>query len=123
MKVVSWKGYERGDRGLTEVLYRHFSEETEGNFTNINETLNGTDDIRRTGISGVQMLEEIYTLYLQTDAWAALPVSYAMCTAVYIYGGKAAGGDRGGTVVKALCYKSEGRWFDSRWFHWNFSLT
>jgi hypothetical protein len=24
-----------------------------------------------------------------------------------------AGGDRGGTVVKVLCYKSEGRWFDS----------
>ena len=23
-------------------------------------------------------------------------------------------GDRGGTVVKVLCYKSEGRWFDSR---------
>ena len=23
-------------------------------------------------------------------------------------------GDRGSTVVKALCYKSEGRWFDSR---------
>jgi len=21
----------------------------------------------------------------------------------------------GSTVVKALCYKSEGRWFDSRW--------
>ena len=32
-------------------------------------------------------------------------------------------GDRGGTVVKVLCYKSEGRWFDSRWCHWNFSLT
>jgi len=32
-------------------------------------------------------------------------------------------GGRGGTVVKALCYKSEGRWFDSRWCHWNFSLT
>jgi hypothetical protein len=28
-----------------------------------------------------------------------------------------------GTVVKVLCYKSEGRWFDSRWCHWNFSLT
>jgi hypothetical protein len=26
--------------------------------------------------------------------------------------------DRRGTVVKVLCYKSEGRWFD-----WNFSLT
>jgi len=23
-------------------------------------------------------------------------------------------GDRGGTVVKVLCYKLEGRWFDSR---------
>ena len=32
-------------------------------------------------------------------------------------------GDRGGTVVKVLCYKSEGRWFDPRWCHWNFSLT
>ena len=31
--------------------------------------------------------------------------------------------DRGGTVVKVLCYKSEGRWLDSRWCHWNFSLT
>ena len=26
-------------------------------------------------------------------------------------------------VVKVLCYKSEGRWFDSRWCHWNFSPT
>jgi hypothetical protein len=32
-------------------------------------------------------------------------------------------GERGGTVVKVLCYKSEGRWFDSRWGRWNFSLT
>ena len=32
-------------------------------------------------------------------------------------------GDRGGTVVKVLCYKSEGRWFDSKWCHWNSSLT
>jgi len=30
-------------------------------------------------------------------------------------------GDRGSTVV--LRYKSEGLWFDSRWCHWNFSLT
>jgi hypothetical protein len=29
----------------------------------------------------------------------------------------------GGTVVKVLRYKSEGCWFDSRWCHWNFSLT
>jgi hypothetical protein len=26
-------------------------------------------------------------------------------------------------VVKVLCYKSQGCWFDSRWCHWNFSLT
>ena len=32
-------------------------------------------------------------------------------------------GDRGSTVVKVLCYKLEGCWFDSRWCHWNFSLT
>ena len=32
-------------------------------------------------------------------------------------------GDCGSTVVKVLCYKSEGRWFDSRWCHCNFSLT
>ena len=25
--------------------------------------------------------------------------------------------DRGSTVVKLLCYKSEGRWFDPRWCH------
>ena len=28
---------------------------------------------------------------------------------------------RGGSVVKVLCYKSEGRFFDPRWCHWNFS--
>jgi len=25
--------------------------------------------------------------------------------------------DRGSTVVKVLCYKSEGRWFDPSWCH------
>jgi hypothetical protein len=29
-------------------------------------------------------------------------------------------GDRGSTVVKALCYKSEGHWFDPRWCQWTF---
>ena len=26
-------------------------------------------------------------------------------------------------MVKVLCYKSEGRWLDSRLCHWNFSLA
>jgi hypothetical protein len=32
-------------------------------------------------------------------------------------------GVRGGVVVEALRYKPEGQWFDSRWCHWDFSLT
>ena len=32
-------------------------------------------------------------------------------------------GDCGSTVVKALCYKSVGRWFDPSWCQWNFLLT
>ena len=35
-------------------------------------------------------------------------------------------GDRGSTVVKVVCYKSEGRWFDPSWcqwiFHWHIIL-
>ena len=26
-------------------------------------------------------------------------------------------------LVEALRYKLEGRWFDSRWYFWSFSLT
>ena len=26
-------------------------------------------------------------------------------------------------LVEAMCYKPEGHGFDSRWYHWNFSLT
>jgi len=32
-------------------------------------------------------------------------------------------GNRGSPVLMALCYKSEGRWFDPGWCHLNFSLT
>jgi len=32
-------------------------------------------------------------------------------------------GDRGSTVAKALCYKSEVRWFNPSWCQWIFSLT
>ena len=28
--------------------------------------------------------------------------------------------DRGSAVVKVLCYKSEGRWFEPSWCHWIF---
>ena len=29
-------------------------------------------------------------------------------------------GDHGSTVVKVLCYKTEGRWFDPSWCQWIF---
>ena len=32
-------------------------------------------------------------------------------------------GDRGSTVVKLPCYKSEGCWFDPSWCHWIFIGT
>ena len=35
---------------------------------------------------------------------------------IYIY----SLGDRGSTVVKVLCYKSEGRWLDPSWYQWIF---
>ena len=41
----------------------------------------------------------------------------------YIYNAIQYNGARGGVVVKALGYKPAGRGFDSRWRHWNFSVT
>jgi len=32
-------------------------------------------------------------------------------------------GDRGITVVKVLCYKSEGHWFDPSWCQWIFAIS
>jgi hypothetical protein len=36
---------------------------------------------------------------------------------------KSCGLARGDVVVKAVHYKPAGREFDSRWCHWNFSMT
>ena len=46
-----------------------------------------------------------------------------MCVCMYACMYVCMHGDRGSTVVKVLCYKSEGRWFDPSWCHWSFSLT
>ena len=52
------------------------------------------------------------------------PYSYTSAPYLFIYHRLlAVDGDRGCTVVKVLCCKSEGRWFDSICCHWNFSLT
>jgi len=68
------------------------------------------------------------TVFLLINLWFKLNHSHKICyrmldaspifsTFTYLRG------DRGSTVVKVLCYKSEGLCFDSRWCHWNFSLT
>ena len=57
----------------------------------------------------VQSLSEILSYYCgECDIYFLLA-----CTST---------GDRGGIVVKVLCYKSEGHWLDPCWCHWNFSL-
>ena len=49
-------------------------------------------------------------------------VVFRCCTWAILIATLISGGGGGSTVVKVLCYKSEGRWFDCR-CHWNFSLT
>jgi len=46
-----------------------------------------------------------------------------VATAETHIGGLSLVGDRSSSVVKVLCYKSEGRWFDPSWCYWNLSLT
>jgi len=56
------------------------------------------------------------TVHLKTDATAR------MCHIRIIYS-TLYSGDSGSTVLKVLCYNSDGRWFDPSWCQWNFSLT
>jgi hypothetical protein len=49
-------------------------------------------------------------------------VCVCVCVYIYIYI-YISPGSHGGVVVKALRYKPAGRGFDSRWCHWNFSVT
>jgi hypothetical protein len=64
------------------------------------------------------LLKTIYR-YLATDCGFNIVVTSYIIQSTTLHMGTA----YGGTVVKVLRYKSEGRWFDSRWYHWNFSLT
>jgi hypothetical protein len=72
----------------------------------------------------------LYNLYQPSPTWIMIHYIYRLRTAFhtsilhpekkilsYILGA------RGGVVVKALRYKPEDRGFESRWCHWNFSVT
>jgi len=54
--------------------------------------------------------------------YECMRIMFACSLFLYIYGirGMYTCGDRGSTVVKMLCYKSEGRWFDSSCCRWTF---
>jgi hypothetical protein len=75
-----------------------------------------------------------YEVYNMTEKYARMVITcvISQCSAValnacllcaYTLYLKQMGTTDGGTVAKVLHYKSEGHWFDSRWCHWNFSLT
>ena len=61
-----------------------------------------------------------YFIILIVSTYYILCISWIVKCLMYLYSSHVT---FGGTVVKALCYKSEGRWFDPSWCHWNFSLT
>ena len=52
--------------------------------------------------------------HLPDDGRSGQPKHFVLCNTTVA--------DRGSTVAKVLRYKSEGRWFDPRWCHWNFPL-
>jgi len=45
----------------------------------------------------------------------AFMACFVLCRSTDLFGG-----DSGSTVVKVLCYNSEGRWFDPSWCRWIF---
>jgi len=57
----------------------------------------------------------IYTIFTISVFLKFYKPQYDFCLNIIIV-------DRGSTVVKVLCYKLEGRWFDPSWCHCNFSL-
>jgi len=64
---------------------------------------------------------------LFVESFHGLYCSGTVCVGVTVWfgwGGVVSGcrlkGDLGSTVVKVLCYKSKGRWFDPSWCQWIF---
>ena len=61
-------------------------------------------------------LKTVYFVGFDSCNW--IKKFIAICHIIFYYLGA-----RGGVVVKALLYKPAGHGFDSRWCHWNFSVT
>ena len=64
--------------------------------------------------------EENYTEYDHSIGAYCKLSTRSRCRLDYTYWAKSTSGDSGSTVVKVLCYKSEGCWFDPSWCQWIF---
>jgi hypothetical protein len=79
-----------------------------------------TNAVRPVYVNTFQMTRQIYTKLGITGAHLNFVESHTHFILLIF---TLWGCDSGGSVVKILCYKSEGRWFDPRWCHWIFPLT
>jgi hypothetical protein len=78
--------------------------------------------IRRTRFAAPQV--KSYALYITYNlilVLCVLPTQPIFTSSIYLLYMRC--GARGVAVVEKLCYKSEGRWIDSRRCHWTFSFT
>ena len=57
---------------------------------------------------------------LKRGLWCLNLASEGYISVSYFFNVNNCGGDRGSTVVKVLCYKSESHWFDPSWYQWIF---
>ena len=73
------------------------------------------------GLSGYHLVTVLeYKNYLYCNYAVLLIVTTEIYVLLWLHN---LGGHAVAQLVEALRYKSEGRGFDSRWCHWNFSLT
>ena len=101
------------------VIYQRFGATRPSHLQNVKQSkkirLNLEDAIGRlsqnVGISSVKSRKNDTKRHLHFESWNSFKVYLKFQFLLH------ENGDRGSTVVKVLCYKSEGRWFDSRWCH------
>ena len=72
-------------------------------------------------VPGGWLLEFLYTRHMNMVSLSVLGMGRLYSHEIFL--ALISVWDSSSAVVKFLCYKTEGRWFDSRWCHWNFSLT
>jgi len=65
-------------------------------------------------------IADLYNVSVPCPVWPCVCVCVRLYCYKYTDGQHIGREDRGSTVVKAMCHKSEGRWFDPSWCQWIF---